>query len=63
MAMSLEQLDKVMVEVKRFVERAKVVKKTAARDPNMFYGCRETGDLKRASMDLSRALIELRKWN
>lgn len=38
-----------------------VAKDKAGENP--FYGCKETGSLRRASLELTRALAEMRKAN
>lgn len=61
MPVTTETLDEVMVEVRRFLERArdaaKVLKKSNYYGENPL----EKGAVKRASMDLTRALVKLRK--
>jgi|WetSurMetagenome_2_1015567.scaffolds.fasta_scaffold489164_3 hypothetical protein len=53
-------LKKAMVEAERFLEIAKIVELKGHDNVFTFYGCKETGALRRASMDLTRALAELR---
>lgn len=48
-------------EAKRFLERAKAFRKRGTEDPHMKYGTKESGALHRASLDLTRALAELRR--
>jgi len=57
---TLEKIDKVEKELKRFIRRMKACKQRLKEDPNLV-GCKETAALKKASMDLSRVLVELRK--
>lgn len=57
---TLEKINKVEKELKRFIERMRACKQRLKEDPNLV-GCKETATLKRASMDLSRVLVELRK--
>jgi hypothetical protein len=48
------------VEAKRFLERIAAWEKRCKEDPMMKYGTKESGAITRASLDLSRALAELR---
>ena len=60
--MNLQKINIAEVEAKRFLEKVKAVKSRAKEERLIFLtGCRETGTLRRASMDLSNALVELRK--
>jgi len=61
MAVTIEKIDCVMVEAKRFSARAKEAKLRLKQDRYASYGCKETGAVIRASMDLSQALADLRK--
>lgn len=58
----LIQIDSAIIEARRFLERAGRWKTRLESDPMAYIsGTREGGDCKRASMDLTRALAELRK--
>ena len=57
----LDALDEVEREAKRFLERVYQARERIKTDSFARYGCKETAAVKRASMDLSRALTELRK--
>jgi hypothetical protein len=60
--MNLRKINTAEAEAKRFLEKVKAVKSRAKEERLIFLtGCRETGALRRASMDLSNALVELRK--
>ena len=48
-------------EAKRFLERVLTFEDRIAEDKFVLYGCAESGAVKRSSMDLTRALAELRK--
>jgi len=49
-------------EIERFMDKLNILKKRIESDKSALkWGCKETASLKRASMDLSQALIELRK--
>jgi hypothetical protein len=59
--MTKENLDKAIFEAKRFLEKAIDVQRAYKLDAMIFYGSKVTGAVKRSSMDLSRALTEIRK--
>ena len=64
--MTNETLGKAITEAERFLEEARAVKATATLPaPNGYVhltaGPKETGSLRRRSMDLTRALAEMRK--
>ncbi len=60
--MTEEKVKICIKEAKEFIERAKVVLERAKEDKYIFFGCKETGALRRQSLELTRALAELRKW-
>ena len=61
----MEKLDAAISEAERFLNKAKKCKKT--RTPNHFdksifyFGSKESSAVKRSSMDLTRALADLRR--
>jgi hypothetical protein len=59
--MNIDKLKRAMSEAKRFQDAAKAYIKRADNDKFAEYGCAESGAAKRASMDLTRALAEMRK--
>lgn len=60
--MNIEQIVNVEVEIHRLLEKSRLAKARLKEDKMVsITGSKETGALKRASMDLSRALIELRR--
>ena len=60
--MNTEKILDVEIEMERVSKKIKDVKiRFASQGNSTFYGCAETAALKRASMDLSRALTKLRK--
>lgn len=59
--MNIETLDNAVEEAKKFIEKAEKAIKRSEEDGYTFFGCKETAACKRASMDLTRALSELRK--
>lgn len=63
MALTEKRLDEVLEECKRFEERAKEVRRLILKGKGLLIwaGCRETGACRRASLDLSRALADLRR--
>ena len=57
-----EKLGATIIEAERFISAAKLARKRLRDDPYApITGCKETGAARRASMDLTRALAELRK--
>lgn len=60
--MNMDKIMRAEKEAKRFLEKVRAVKIRAKEERLIFLsGCRETGALRRASMDLSNALSDLRK--
>ena len=63
MAVTVEKIDNAIKEIGRFLAAAKGAKKKLHGDKYAkyaYHGCKETGAVRRASMDLSRALVEIR---
>jgi len=62
--MTIAKVAKAIEEAKRFIEKAKLAQDWLERnDPKgTGIGSIATGACRRASMDLTRALAELRKW-
>jgi len=62
--MNIDKVEKAIIEAERFLESANILKMKSIVDRFTFFGCKETGDLRRLywnqSMDLTRALAELR---
>lgn len=54
------KLDKAIKEANRFIAMAEKAKKRLKDDSLASFGCKETGAVRRASMDLSRILVEIR---
>ena len=54
-------LHKAIDEAKRFLTKAEETYNKMILDSSAQYGCKETAAVKRSSMDLTRALAELRK--
>ena len=54
------KIDVVIKESKRFIATAMAAKERLKNDTSARYGCKETGAIRRASMDLSRALVSMR---
>lgn len=68
--MKIEALDQAIEEAKWFIARAEDLKRVAKNDKevpahlsNLNWHPRQSGAVKRASMDLSRALADLRNPN
>lgn len=60
--MDIEKLTEVVDEAHRFLTAAqKMIDKDGEDNYAISFGCRESGALRRASMDLTRALADLRK--
>lgn len=59
--MNIETLNNAIKEAVRFIEMPHAVTDRAKKDKYIFLGCKETAACKRASLDLTRALSELRK--
>lgn len=61
--MKIEDLNDAILEAERFLKRAKIAKTKYASDKmtTYFYTCKEAAAVKRASMDLSRALTQIRR--
>jgi hypothetical protein len=61
MAVTIEKIDAVLKETERFMTFAREARCRLIVDKDADYGCKETGAVRRASMDLSRLLVSLRK--
>ena len=59
--MNLQTILAVEKEAKSFLEKAKIARDRAEKDNYFFFGCRESASLKRQSMELTNALVALRK--
>lgn len=59
--MKKTKVQEAMVEAKRFLKRANVWIELAAKDEYIEFGSKAGGALRRASLDLTRALAEMRK--
>jgi hypothetical protein len=59
--MNLELLKDIENEVKRFSNKLKLTKERLTKDNYAHYGCKETGALKRAALDLKMELTKLNK--
>lgn len=53
-------LMEAMTEAERFISKAKVAYSKLRTDEYAHFGCKETAAAKRASMDLTRALVAVR---
>ena len=62
MSVTLEKLNNSISEARRFIYKAELAIQRFKDEPYMMSnGCKETGAVRRASMDLSNALVEIRK--
>jgi len=59
--MNIDKVDKAEIMAKRFLSAALIVRRSFEKDKFLFYGSSETAALRRASMELTRALADLRK--
>jgi hypothetical protein len=59
--MNLELIKDIENEVKRFSNKLKLTKERLTKDNYAQYGCKETGALKRAALDLKMELTKLNK--
>lgn len=57
----IKKLDAAIQEARRFIDRANAAKKKLKQDSYFLFGCKEMASAKRASMDLSNALVEVRR--
>ena len=60
--LTITKIDRATKETKRFMATANAAKQRIEDDRTVrITGCKETGALRRASMDLSRMLVKLRE--
>lgn len=59
--MNLKQLDAAIFEAERFLQKANELRRNRGAPSGHFYGSKESGSVKRSSMDLTRALADLRR--
>lgn len=59
--METKTLEDVVFEAIRFVEKAEALIKAREKHPNKWSNPRESGAVKRASLDLTRRLADLRE--
>lgn len=60
--MEIETLNEVEKETKRFLKKLDAAKKRLAEDSSYsFTGCKETGAVRRAALDLKMALTSITK--
>jgi hypothetical protein len=58
--MNIKKLDVAIFEAMRFLQKANELRNHGAPS-GYFYGSKESGSVKRSSMDLTRALADLRR--
>jgi hypothetical protein len=61
MSVTIEKIDEAINETNRFIIKARKARRRLQVHKYAIYGCKETASLRRASMDLSRVLVDLRK--
>jgi len=59
--MTPTSLLKAVVKAEEFIQRANKVRKKVEEDPSKLRGCKETAACRRSSMELSNALVEVRR--
>jgi len=59
--MKFDLIEQAKIEAYRFIARANDAEKRVRADKEALFRCKEMATLKRASLDLSRVLAELRK--
>ncbi len=59
--MNIKTILEAEAEAKEFIKRCKAVKEVAQSSVYCFFGCPETGALRRQSLELTRSLAKLRK--
>ena len=59
--MNTAKIDKAILEAHRFLRAVEAARRRLEADRMADFGCKETAACRRASMDLTRALAELRK--
>ena len=59
--MTIDNINTAIKEAQRFISVALKAKDRISKESLAEFGCKETGACRRASMDLTRALTELRK--
>ena len=55
------RIDLSIAAAKLFIQRAEEWRRILVEDPEFVYGCKQGGAAKRASMELTNALVILRK--
>ena len=59
--MNKAKLETAMYEARRFLQKAAVLHELKTHSGQYYYASKESGELRSASMDLTRALADLRK--
>ena len=57
--LSVELLNEVEIETKRFLKKLAQAKKRIKDDNRALYGCKETGAIKRSAIDLKNELSRI----
>lgn len=61
MPFSQDTLDAAITEARRFLDRAELLRSLATDDPRLISGSNLSARARRASLDLTRALADLRR--
>jgi hypothetical protein len=59
--MNTKEIQKAVAEAKRFIDAANIVLAERKESPTYFIGTKASGAARRASLDLTRQLAEMRK--
>ena len=59
--MTKDKMTQAEIEATLFLEAVRKVRVRLAKDPDAIWRCKEVAAMRRASMDLSRELAELRR--
>ena len=60
MAVTTDKLTRVIAETEQFLSIAKATQLRLETGAYVSFGCKETSNVRRASMDLTNALVEIR---
>ncbi len=61
MAVTEEKLNTAINEAKRFIAKAMTAKRRFEKDKHASFGNKDTGAVRRASMDLTNVLVDIRR--
>lgn len=61
MAFNPDTLDAAITEARRFLDRAEQLRSVSIDEPRLLYGSNLSARVRRASLDLTKALADLRR--